>query len=887
MTRLWTFLSRLWALVRSRQMDRDLEDEIASHLAEAEEEYIQQGLSPEDAHRAALRSFGGVTQTQEIHREVRSFMFLDDLGRDLSYALRALRRNPGFTVVVVFTLALGIGANATIFSVVNAVLLEPLPYADPARLLALKETRPLAGGTTGQRVNVPVSSGSFFDWRKQAPALEEVAAVTTLELTYAGGTEPEQIAAAAVSANFFPMLGVAPMLGRNFRSDEERPDAGSVVLLGHGFWQRRFAGDPSAIGQALTLDGRPYTIIGVMPASFGGSGSAGLTRNAARELWLPLTLVEAAASRTANFFDVFARLKPAATLTTAQTQINAIMQRLEKEFPETNAGRGGKALSLTEAVYGDVQSTLWLLLGAVALVLLIACSNVANLLFARATLRSEETAMRAALGASRGRLIRQFFTESLVLTCIGCAAGLMLAWASLQAIISILPPNVPRMDSVAIDGRVLAFTLLVSLLTGIAFGLAPAWQGAQTDLHATLKAASRSASGGLGRTRTRNALVVTQVAMSLVLLMAAGLLLRSFIALRGVDPGFDPQNVLTLRVNLPRAERYGNEQKRGAFYERTLAELKNLPGVEAAAAVSPVPFSALISNQSFSVPGRPVDPAEQLSAQYNIVSPDYFDALRIRITQGRAFNERDRVGSPAVAIVNESLAQRMWPGENPLGKRLGLGRDQSQIVGVFADIKQRQLDTEPRLQICVPVLQQSARSMFLAVRGRSAAATLLPAIRQRIAELDADLPLSDIALLEERVSGSIRRQRFAMLLLAMFAGTALMLAVVGLYGVMSYLVSQRTRELGIRMALGAELRHMLKLIVGHGMKLVLAGLVLGVAGSLALTKVLGGMLFEVRATDPITFVAVWTLLAAVGALACYLPARRAAKVDPLVALRAE
>jgi putative ABC transport system permease protein len=866
-------------------MDRDLDDEIASHLAEAEEEYIQQGLSPEDARWAALRRFGGVTQTKEIYRQVRSFMWLDDLRRDLRYALRTLRRSPGFTMVAVSTLAVGIGANATIFSVVNAVLLAPLPYADPARLVALKETRPLAGGTTGQRVNVPVSAGSFFDWRQQAPSLEQVAAVVTLDLTYAGGTEPEQIGAAAVSANFFPMLGVAPMLGRNFQPEEERPNAGGVVLLGHGFWQRRFAGDPSAIGQALTLDGRPFTIIGVMPSWFGGAGSAGLTRNAARELWLPLTLVEGA-SRTANFFDVFARLKPGAALTTAQAEVDAIMQRLEKEFPETNAGRGGKVLSLTEAIFGDVQSTLWLLLGAVVLVLLIACLNVANLLFARATLRSAETAMRAALGASRRRLIQQFFTESLVLTCAGCAAGLMLAWASLQTFMSILPSNVPRMDSVAIDGRVLAFTLLISLLTGMTFGLAPAWQGAQVDLNATLKAASRSSCGGIGRTRTRNALVVTQVALSLVLLVGAGLLLKSFVALRGVDPGFDPRNVISLRVNLSR-ESYGTSEKQSAYYERLLTEVKSIPGVESAAVVYPVPFASFISNQSFRVPGRPIDPAEQLSAQYNIVSPDYFRALRIPITQGRAFSERDRIGSPPVAIVNETLAQRMWPGENPLGKRLGLGRDESEVVGVFADIKQRQLDSEPRLQICVPVLQQPARFMFLAARGSSDATMLLPAIRQRSAALDAELPLSDIALLEERVAGSIRKQRFAMLLLAIFAGTALALAVVGLYGVMSYLVAQRTREFGIRMALGAKLRDMLKLIVGHGMKLVLAGLVLGVAGSLALTKVLGGMLFNVRATDPVTFVAVCTLLAAVGATACYLPARRAAKVDPLVALRAE
>jgi putative ABC transport system permease protein len=805
---------------------------------------------------------------------------------DLRFAFRQLLKNPGFTTTVVLTLALGIGANATIFSVINGVLLEPLPYADPARLVALKETRPLAGGTTDQRVNVPVSAGSFFDWRQQAPSLEQVAAVMTLDLTYAGGPQPEQIAGAAVSGNFLPMLGVAPLLGRNFQPDEEKPNASRVVLLGHGFWQRRFGGNPAAIGQALTLDDRPFTIIGVMPPSFDGAGSAGLTRNARRDLWIPLTLVEAGASRAANFFDVFARLKPGATISTAQAEIDAIMQRLEKAFPETNAGRGGKVLSLSDLVFGDVQSTLWLLLGAVMLVLLIACSNVANLLFARTTLRSGEIAMRAALGASRSRLIRQFFTESLVLSFVGCVAGLILAWVSLQTFTSILPANVPRMDSVAIDGRVLAFTMLISLLTGITFGLAPAWQGAQTDVNATLKAASRHNPGGVGRTRTRNALVVTQVALSLVLLMAAGLLLKSFVALRSVDPGFEPRNVLSLRVDLSR-EKYGNSQKRSAYYAQLLAELKNLPGVEAAAVVSPVPFSSLISNQPFRVPGRPINLAEQLSAQYNIISPDYFRTLRIRITQGRAFTKRDRIGSPAVAIVNETLAQRMWPGENPLGKRLGLGRDESEVVGVFADIKQRQLDSEPRLQIYVPVLQQPTRSIFVAVRGNSEVMMLLPAIRQRIAGLDADVPLSDIELLEDRVAGSIRKQRFAMLLLAIFAGTALALAVVGLYGVMSYLVAQRTREFGIRMALGAELRDMLKLIVGHGMKLVLAGLVLGVAGSIALKKVLAGMLFNVQATDPFTFVVVCTLLAAVGAVACYVPARRAAKVDPIEALRHE
>jgi putative ABC transport system permease protein len=420
----------------------------------------------------------------------------------------------------------------------------------------------------------------------------------------------------------------------------------------------------------------------------------------------------------------------------------------------------------------------------------------------------------------------------------------------------------------------------------VTFGLAPAWQGAQTDLNATLKAASRGSSGGIGRTRTRNALVVAQVALSLVLLVGAGLLLKSFVALRGVDPGFDPRNVISLRVNLSRGK-YGTPEKQSAYYERLIGEVKSIPGVESAAVVYPVPFASFISNQSFRVPGRPANPAEQLSAQYNVVSPEYFRALRIRITQGRAFTERDRIGAPGVAIVNETLAQRMWPGEIPLGKRIGLGREEHEVVGVFADIKQRQLESEPRLQICVPVLQENSRTMFLAARGGVAAASLLPAIRQRIAALDAELPVTDVALLEERVAGSIRQQRFAMLLLAIFAGTALALSVVGLYGVMSYLVAQRTREFGIRMAFGAKLRDMLKLIVGQGMKLVLIGLVLGVAGSLALTKVVSGLLFNVRATDPGTFVAVCSLLAAVGAVACYLPARRAARVDPMTALRTE
>ena len=810
--------------------------------------------------------------------------WVEQTWQDARYGARTLRKTPGFTAIVVLTLALGVGANATIFSLVDAVLLEPPPYADPARLVAVKATRPLAGGTTGQRVNVPVAVADFFDWRKQVPSFEQVAAVSTFEQTYLGGTDPEQIAGAAVSSNFLPMLGVTPMLGRNFQPDEERPNAGDVVILSHGFWQRKFAGDPLVLGRVLTLDGRPLTVIGVLPSSFDGAGSAGLTRNTSSQLWLPLTLVEPGASRTANFLDVFARLNPGATFAKAQTELDVIMQRLAQEFPDSNAGRGGKIFSLVDAAAGNVSATLWLLLGAVGLVLLIACSNVANLLVARASRRSAEMAMRAALGASRRRLVRQVLTESLLLTLLGCAAGLTLAGASLRAVISILPQNLPGVELATIDRGVLTFTVLVSVLTGITFGLVPAWHGAKAD-HLMLKAGSRSQLGTGGRGRTRDALVVVQVALSMVLLVAAGLLLKTFIGLRSVDPGFDPQNVLSLRLNLSRT--YNSEEKRGGFYEKVLNELKTVPGVESAAAVNPVPFAAAISNQAFRVPGRPLRPAEQLSAQYNIVSPDYFRALRIRLTQGRAFTERDRVGSPAVAIVNETLAQQMWPGEDPLGKRLGLGQEEHEVVGVFADIKQRQLDSEPRMQVCVPVLQQGPRTMFLAVRGTVTARSLLPAIRQRIATLDANVPVTDVALVEERVEGSIRQQRFAMLLLAMFAGVGLALAVVGLYGVMSYLVAQRTREFGIRLGLGATIPDLLRRVVGQGVKLVIVGLVAGVLGSLALTRVLSGFLFGVRPTDPSTFLAVAGLLVAAGALACYLPARRAAKVDPIEALRAE
>lgn len=866
-------------------------EEMRLHLDRRIEENIAAGLSPEEARYAALRRFGGVEQVKERCREdrVRGWLWLEQLSQDVRHAVRSFRRNPVFTLTIIVTLAVGIGANATIFSVVNAVLLEPLPYADIDRLVNLRETRPLAGGS-GQRVPVPVSPATYFDWRNGVTSFEQIAAVGPDEFAWTGGPEPEQIAGAAITANLFPMFGITPLLGRNFRPEENEPGAQSVALLSHAFWQRRFGGDPAVLGRAIVLNGRPSTIVGVLPEWFDGAAAAGIARRTRPEVWVPLTLVEAGAMRSVPAFDVHARLKPGATRAGAQSEVDAVMARLAKEFPATNAARGGRIEPMVDRVVGEARPGLWVLAAAVGLVLLIACANVANLLLARATSRGAEIAMRAALGASRSRLVRQFLTESLLLALAGCALGLGATMIGIDALAALLPSNLPRTEHIAVDGRVLSFTVIVSLLTGIVFGLLPAWHAAKPDLQAAIKTAGRSGKGDTSAGRLRHALVVLQVALSLVLLVGAGLLLQSFIALTRVDPGFDPRNVLSLRITLA-GENYRTPAQQSAFFERLSTEAAALPGADSAALVFPLPFSGPIMNLPFKLSDRPVDPALELAAETNIVSPEYFHALGLRVTQGRAFTERDGAGAPPVAMINETLARRLWPGESPLGKRIAIGRGnrptEREVVGVFADIKQRQLESEPLLQACVPHAQAPMRTMYLAVRGHVPAETLLPLVRERVAALDANLACADIALWSARMDQSIAPRRVTLWLLGAFAATALLLAVVGLYGVMTYLVAQRTREFGIRMALGARIRDVLQLVVGHGMKLVLIGLVLGVIGSLALTRTLGGFLYGVRPTDPGTFVAVSVLLAAVGALACYLPARRAAKVDPMLALRAE
>jgi predicted permease len=880
-------LRKFAALFRKEKLDADMAAELRAHLELQAAENEKRGMSPDEARLAARRAFGGVEQIKERCRDerTRGFVWLEQALQDLRYAARSLRRSPGFTTVVVLTLALGIGANTTIFSVVHAVLLQPLPFTEPDRLVSLRETRPEAG-STGRRTDVPVSPATFFDYRRDVGSFAQVAALSGSDLVHIGQGEPEQLSGAFVTANFFSTLGVVPQLGRDFRTEEGQPGAEGVALLSDGMWRRRFGGDEAVIGRVITLDGRPFTIIGVLPPTLDGT-ALGLTR-LPPQIWVPLALGEAGAERGVPALGMHARLKPGATLAAAQAEVDAVMKRLAIEFPATNATRGGLVQPLAERAIGDVRATLWLVFAAVVLVQLIACANIANLLLARASRRGAESAMRAALGATRSRLIRQFLTESLLLAVSGCVIGLLAAILGASAFVAALPDNLPGIERVAINGPVLAFTVGVALLTGLFFGLAPAWQGAKADLQATLQTAGRSGQGGGAGHRLRAGLVVAQVALSLMLLAGAGLVVRSFIALSGVDPGFDPRHVLTLRINLA-GDTYRPAAKRTAFFEQLLPQVQALPGVEAAATVYPLPFSPSILNRPFTLPGQPVDPKNPLAAQFNIVSSDYFRALSIRLTQGRAFNERDREGAPLVAIVNESTARRIWPGENPIGKRISTGMGaptEREVVGVFADIRQRQLDGDQRLQICVPSAQEPWRSAYLAVRTSGTAAPLA-AIRQRVAALDPNLPITDVVAFRERVTDSIAQRRFATGLLGAFAGIALLLAVLGIYGVMSYLVTQRTREFGIRMALGAKAGDLLQMVVRQGMRLVLIGLALGVIGSLALSRVLTGFLFGVRATDPMTFVVVSVLLAIVGGLACWLPARRAAKVDPMMALRSE
>ena len=808
--------------------------------------------------------------------------------QDLRYGARMLWKSPGFTVVAALALALGIGANTAIFSVVNAVLLRPLPYPEPARLVVPW------GEKDDQTHHAVVSYMDFADWRAQTQTLEYVAAFQQANtLLRQNEAEPEPITGANVSADLFPLLRVQPAMGRAFTREEDQNGAAPVVVIGQTLWQRRFNSDPNIIGKQIRLGSSNATVIGLLPAGFRFPAAARRT-----EFLRPLAQVlgEGTKRRSSYSLRVVARLKPGATTAQAESEMRAIAVHLEAQYPDEGFRLGARLVTLHEATVGNVRTSLLVLLGAVGLVLLIACANVANLLLARAAARHREMAIRTALGASRWRVVRQLLTESLLLAALGGTGGLLLALWGVDLLIAASPINIPRLGDTGLDTSVLAFTVGVSLLTGLVFGLAPAFHASRVDLNEALKEGGRSASEGRARQRMRGLLIVSEVALSLVLLVGAGLLMRSFVRLRDVNPGFDAQNVLTTGLSLAKAKYPGAAEQRIAFND-ILTRVRALPGVESAALIYPLPFGGSSTSNTFVIEGRPPARAEDKpAANYRLTSADYFKTLAVPATRGRALTERDDERAPLVVVVNESFARRFFAGEDPLGKRILIERGDTdwshqparEIVGIVGDVHSEGLDVAAGPEFYVPYAQAPEAYMDLVVRTSTAnVAGMGAGLRDAIRQVDREQYVPTIESLTQLVADSFARRRFDALLTGLFAGVALLLAAVGIFGVVSYSVTQRTHEIGLRMALGAQRGDVLRLVLGQGLRLVLGGIAAGLVASFALTRVLADLLYGIKPTDPLTFAAVSVLLTSVALLACYIPARRATRVDPMVALRYE
>ena len=810
----------------------------------------------------------------------------DALIQDVRYAVRTLRRTPGFTVAAVACLALGIGANTAIFSVINGVLLRPLPFPDPAALVMVWEADP----RQGQDRNV-VSPANYLDWRAQSSVFSELGAYIDWRANLTGLDAPVEVARAIATASFFGVLGVPAAVGRVYTVAEDVPNGPAVVVLSHRFWQQRFGGRADAVGQRLNLDGRPFTIIGVMPDGFGIEGSRA-------ELWTPMALNPALNYRTltGRYLTTVARLKPGVSPSRAQVVMGAIARRLEAAHPDFNTGWGVTVVPMSEQVVGGVRRSLVVLGGVVAFVLLIACANVANLLRARSTARTREMAVRSALGAGRQRVVRQLLTESVVLAVMGGALGLVLAYWGLDAARTLAPQSIPRLASIGIDARTMAFTGVVALVTGLLFGLFPSLQAGRGDLQRMLRDGSR---GSTSVGRARGTLVVSQVALSLILLVGAGLMIRSFAKLQAVDPGFDPEGVLTARVQLA-GQRFRASSAATTFFTQLLERVQRVPGVVSVGAINWLPFGGLGSSNNYWIEGRPVPPpTEEFVADVRAVDSGYFRAMRIRVARGVSFDARVNSESPKQVVVNEAFAREHFAGANPIGEHVLMPWGDTlrgEIVGVVADTKHTALDSLARPTIYWAMRQFPTNFMTLVVRGEcptgaSADACdpmrLVPAITREVRALDPNQPLADVKPLDAYLGQSVAQRRFSMTLLGIFSGVALLLAAVGIYGVLAYSVAQRTREIGVRMALGARDATVATMVVREALGVVGIGLVIGVGGALALTRVLASLLYEVSPTDPLTFIGVAVVLGAVALTASYLPARRAARVDPIVALRQE
>ena len=803
---------------------------------------------------------------------------MDTLWKDIRFGLRTLAKSPGTTLAALLALALGIGANSAIFSVVDGVLLKPLPYPAPDRLVVLMAKNPTAGFP-----RFSVSLPDFEDWRRQSRSFQGMVAYAGKRFNLTGGDHPEALRGAGVSADFFHTLELEPALGRGFRPEEDRPGGERVAILSDGLWRRRFGADPGIVGRTLMLDGVSRIVVGVAPPG------AGLPLRG--EIWVPLAADPAQESRGAHHLTVLGRLKPGVSLGRARTEMAQVAARLERQYPDSNSGWGSVILPLGDFAVEDVRSSLLILLVFVSFVLLIACADVANLLLARVAAREREIALRAALGASRVRLVRQMLTETLVLFLAGGLLGLLLAGWGTRALIALDPDVIPRGQEVHLDGRVLLFTLAVSLGTGLLFGLIPALTGAGRRLADSLKEGGRGMAGGLRGRRIRDVLVLAQVALTLVLLLGAGLLIQSFARLQAVDPGFRPEGAVAAQLALPEAK-YHQEERQIAFYRALLERVRALPGVEQAGLIYPLPLGDSDLVFAFFVEGRPAPPPNAVpTANARTASPGAFQALGIPLRRGRLFDDRDNAAGMPVVVVNETMAARVWPGENPLGKRLTFDdpkdpkRRWSTVVGVVGDVHHEALGKEAGSEVYLSQFQQPIPYAALVVRGRGDPARLAAPIRGAVKSLDPDLPVDKVTTLRDVVAASLAQSRFKAVLLALFAGLALVLAVVGVYGVVSYSAAQRTHEIGVRLALGASRDHVLLLVVRQGMRWVLIGLALGLAGAWYASRLLAGEIYGLSVTDPLTFLTVPLALGLVALAANYFPARRATQVDPLVALR--
>jgi putative ABC transport system permease protein len=873
---------------RSR-IEHEMDEEFRLHLASRAADLERQGVPKAEAERQARIEFGGYQNYKEECRETLGTRLLEELWQDIRYGLRQLRRNPGFTIVAVLTLALGIGANTAIFSAVDAVLLRPLPFSQPERLVSVLSVQIPRGN--GREASYP----DFLDWRARSHAFDQMAVYRTENFTLKSGGEPAHISGAVVSADLFSLLGVTPRLGRTFLRGDDVP--GSVngtdaVILSYGFWQARFGSDQHVVGRALNLDGRAFTVVGVAPPGFQFP-----IRGEPIDLWATIAVDMPsggngmATERGAHYLDVIARLKPKVTFAQAQAEMNSIVGTLNEQYPNIHP-RAARVVPELDGLAGPARPGLLILLAAVGCLLLIACANVANLLLARATARRREMFIRAALGAGRGRVIRQVLTESILLSLLGGLVGLLLGLRGVNLLVRIVPADIPRLAQASLDGRVLVFVTAVSALTAFLFGLAPALAGSKFDLVGSLKESGQGHSLRLHQTRTHGALVIGEVAMALVLLASAGLLIRSFISLASADPGFDAHHVLTLRLDSP--PHYSHAQQ-PQFFSDVLGRVRSLPGVRSVSGVFGLPFSEVDARTGFAIEGQPVAEANRPQTAYVAVEPHYFRTLGIPLEKGRDFTAHDDLASAPVAIINETLARRYFPHQDPIGQRIqpgisnGYGKKQPlrEIVGVVGDVKLHDLAASAGPQCYVPSAQSPLGLLTVVVRTDGDPLSLAPAVRSVVASANKEVTVYNVATLQQLISRSVAAPRFLTLFLGMFASLAVLLAAVGLYGLVSYSVSLRTRELGIRMALGAEKRDVVRMVIGQGLRLTLIGVAIGVAGALALTRFLSSLLYGVKPTDPLTFIAVSLILIAVALVACYIPARRAAKVDPMVALRYE